>query len=52
MKIALFSDIYANLPALDAFFNDVDQKSPDAIYAWAILLVIQVQWEKYLLLYY
>jgi putative phosphoesterase len=32
MKIALFSDIHANLPALEAFFKDVEQKKPDAIY--------------------
>lgn len=32
MKIALFSDIHANLPALEAFFKDVDQRKPDAIY--------------------
>lgn len=32
MKIALFSDIHANLPALEAFFQDVDQRKPDAIY--------------------
>ncbi|KAA2242690.1 metallophosphoesterase family protein [Chitinophaga agrisoli] len=32
MKIALFSDIHANLPALEAFFNDVDTRQPDAIY--------------------
>ncbi|MFX1705678.1 metallophosphoesterase family protein [Chitinophaga sp. CC14] len=32
MKIALFSDIHANLPALEAFFKDVDPKKPDAIY--------------------
>ncbi len=32
MKIALFSDIHANLPALEAFFNDVDSRKPDAIY--------------------
>ena len=32
MKIALFSDIHANLPALEAFFKDVDAKKPDAIY--------------------
>ncbi len=32
MKIALFSDIHANLPALEAFFNDVDGRNPDAIY--------------------
>ena len=32
MKIALFSDIHANLPALNAFFKDVDARNPDAIY--------------------
>jgi len=32
MKIALFSDIHANLPALEAFFKDVNNKQPDAIY--------------------
>ncbi|HXB94891.1 MAG TPA: metallophosphoesterase family protein [Puia sp.] len=32
MKIALFSDIHANLPALEAFFKDVEQKQPDALY--------------------
>lgn len=32
MKIALFSDIHANLPALEAFFKDVDERKPDAIY--------------------
>ena len=32
MKIALFSDVHANLPALEAFFKDVDAKKPDAIY--------------------
>ena len=32
MKIALFSDIHANLPALEAFFKSVDQQKPDAIY--------------------
>lgn len=32
MKIALFSDIHANLPALEAFFKDVEAKKPDAIY--------------------
>jgi predicted phosphodiesterase len=32
MKIALFSDIHANLPALEAFFKDVDARQPDAIY--------------------
>lgn len=32
MKIALFSDIHANLPALEAFFASVEQQKPDAIY--------------------
>ena len=32
MKIALFSDIHANLPALEAFFASIDQRKPDAIY--------------------
>ena len=32
MRIALFSDIHANLPALDAFFKDVETKDIDAIY--------------------
>jgi len=32
MKIALFSDIHANLPALEAFFADVEIHKPDAIY--------------------
>lgn len=32
MKIALFSDIHANLPALEAFFEDVEKRHPDSIY--------------------
>jgi predicted phosphodiesterase len=32
MRIALFSDIHANLSALEAFFDDVDTRKPDAIY--------------------
>lgn len=32
MKIALFSDIHANLPALEAFFTSVEQQKPDSIY--------------------
>jgi len=32
MKIALFSDIHANLPALEAFFGSVETQKPDAIY--------------------
>lgn len=32
MKIALFSDIHANLPALEAFFKDMETQNPDAVY--------------------
>ena len=32
MKIALFSDIHSNLPALDAFFQDMEKTMPDAVY--------------------
>ena len=32
MKIALFSDIHANLPALDSFFEMIAIEKPDAIY--------------------
>ena len=32
MKIVLFSDIHANLPALEAFFRSVEEQKPDAIY--------------------
>ena len=32
MKIALFSDIHANLPALEACLKDIEGKKPDAIY--------------------
>ena len=32
MKIALFSDIHANLPALEAVLKDMEVKKPDAIY--------------------
>jgi len=32
MRIALFSDIHANLPALEAFFKDVESRDTDAIY--------------------
>lgn len=32
MKIALFGDIHANLPALEAVFNDMEKRRPDAIY--------------------
>ena len=32
MKIALFSDIHANFPALEAFFEDLEQRDIDAAY--------------------
>src|SRR5580692_9167227 len=32
MKIALFSDVHSNLPALEAFFDDVRERKADAIY--------------------
>jgi len=32
MRIALFSDIHANLPALEACFASIDEQNPDAIY--------------------
>src|SRR5688572_22014200 len=32
MRIAFFSDIHANLPALESFFNDLGSRKPDATY--------------------
>ncbi|MEI6948053.1 metallophosphoesterase family protein [Paraflavisolibacter sp. H34] len=32
MKIALFSDIHANLPALEACLKSIDEQQPDAVY--------------------
>ena len=32
MKIALFSDIHANLPALEACLKNIEERKPDAIY--------------------
>lgn len=32
MKIALFSDIHANLPAFEAMLKDMDSQKPDAVY--------------------
>ena len=32
MRIALFSDIHANLPALEAFFKDADTRKVDQLY--------------------
>lgn len=32
MRIALFSDIHANLPTLETCLKDIEQKKPDAMY--------------------
>jgi putative phosphoesterase len=32
MRIALFSDVHANLPALEACFQSMDEQKPDAVY--------------------
>ena len=32
MRIALFSDIHANLPALNACLQKIDEQEPDAVY--------------------
>ena len=32
MRIALFSDIHANLPALEACFKSMDEQKPDSLY--------------------
>lgn len=32
MRIALFSDIHANLPALEACFSSIEAQQPDAVY--------------------
>ena len=32
MKIALFSDIHANLPAFEATMRSIDERKPDAVY--------------------
>jgi putative phosphoesterase len=32
MRIALFSDIHANLPALEACLKNIDEQRPDAVY--------------------
>lgn len=32
MQIAIFSDIHANLPALEAVLGDIDSRKPDAVY--------------------
>ncbi|RZK66551.1 MAG: metallophosphoesterase, partial [Pedobacter sp.] len=38
MKIALFSDIHANLPAFMAMLEDLDEQAPDAIYCLGDLI--------------
>jgi putative phosphoesterase len=38
MKIALFSDIHANLPAFEAFLADLDNRKPDAVYCLGDLI--------------
>lgn len=32
MRIALFSDLHANLPATEALFRSIDEQAPDAVY--------------------
>lgn len=38
MRIALFSDIHANLPAFEAFLADLDSRKPDAVYCQGDLI--------------
>ena len=38
MKIALFSDVHANLPAFEAFLADMDSRNPDAVYCLGDLI--------------
>lgn len=38
MRIVLFSDIHANLPALEAFFDDIEGRNYDAIYCLGDLI--------------
>ncbi|RZK38814.1 MAG: metallophosphoesterase [Pedobacter sp.] len=38
MRIALFSDIHANLPAFQAMLEDLDEQSPDAVYCLGDLI--------------
>ena len=38
MKIALFSDIHANLPAFEAMLQDMDSRHPDAVYCLGDLI--------------
>lgn len=38
MKIALLSDVHANLPALEACFKSIDEQQPDAVYCLGDLI--------------
>jgi putative phosphoesterase len=38
MKIALFSDVHANLPAFEAMLADLDSRKPDAVYCMGDLI--------------
>jgi putative phosphoesterase len=38
MRIALFSDIHANLPAFEAFLSDLESRKPDAVYCMGDLI--------------
>lgn len=38
MRIALFSDIHANLPAFEAFLSDLENRKPDAVYCLGDLI--------------
>jgi len=38
MKIALFSDVHANLPAFETFLKDIDRHQPDAVYCLGDLI--------------
>ena len=38
MKIALFSDIHANLPAFESFLKDLDKRKPDMVYCLGDLI--------------
>lgn len=38
MRIALFSDIHANLPAFEAFLSDLESRKPDAVYCLGDLI--------------
>ena len=42
MRIALFSDIHANLPALEACLKSIDEQKPDAIYCLGDLVCYNV----------